>query len=101
MHTCPYCQQPGITGFRKICSITFVPGTIPYVPAVCEYCHQRSYLDVMHGLYALGMWILLTWVFIGVALVQQKSIYLIGTIPALMFAVDKFMLKAPLSRVPG
>jgi hypothetical protein len=51
---------------------------------------------VIHGLLALITWIMLTWVFIGVALFLQKSFYLIGTIPALVFAVDKCMLTAPM-----
>lgn len=97
MHTCPHCKQQGITSLQKIMSVTFVPGTIPYLPAVCQFCGQRSYLDVIHGLYALGIWIVLTWVFIFVAMFQQMSIYLIGTVPAMFLAVDKYMLKAPLS----
>jgi hypothetical protein len=38
----------------------------------------------------------LTWIFIGVALYQQMAIYMVGTIPALLLAVDKHMLKAQL-----
>jgi hypothetical protein len=90
MHLCPHCKQEGITTVQKLCSVSFAP-------AVCKLCHQRSYLHIVHGLYALVIWIMLTWVFIGVALWQQMSIYLIGVVPALILAVDKYMLKAPLS----
>jgi hypothetical protein len=39
---------------------------------------------------------MLTWVIIGVALLQSMSIYLVGTVPALVFAVDNWMLSAPM-----
>jgi len=45
------------------------------------------------------VWVLFSWVFIGVALYQEVWIFLIGTIPALLLAVDKFILSAPLRRV--
>lgn len=92
MHPCPHCQQEGISSLQKLCSVSFAP-------AVCRLCRQHSYLHIVHGLYALIMWIMLTWVFIGVALYQQMSIYLIGTVPAFFLAVDRYMLKAPLQRV--
>jgi hypothetical protein len=41
-------------------------------------------------------WVILTWIFIGVALYEQMAIYMIGTIPALLLAVDKHMLRAQL-----
>lgn len=94
MHTCPHCKQLGITSLRKLCSVSFAPAT-------CALCHQHSYLHVVHGLYAMIMWVMLTWVFIGVALLLEKSIYLVGTIPAFLLAVDKCMLKAPLRSVTG
>ncbi len=40
--------------------------------------------------------VMLTWVIIGVALLQSMSIYLVGTVPALVFAVDNWMLSAPM-----
>jgi hypothetical protein len=51
---------------------------------------------VVYGLRAMIAWVLLTWVFIGVALWQSMSIYLIGTVPAFFFAMDKWMLSAPM-----
>lgn len=93
MYSCPHCKKDGIGTLQKLCSVSFAP-------AVCRLCGGRSYLHVSHGLYALTAWIILTWVFIGVALYMQMSIYLIGTIPALFLAVDKYMLKAPLQAVP-
>jgi hypothetical protein len=89
MHLCPHCQQPGITTLHKLLSVSFAPAT-------CSVCGGLSYLHIIHGLYALIAWIMLTWVFIGVALWQGMSIYLIGTVPALFLAIDKFMLSAPM-----
>jgi hypothetical protein len=47
--------------------------------------------------------VILTWIFIGIALYQHLSIYLIGAAPALLFAIDKCMLSVPLRaiRLPG
>ena len=89
MHACPHCQKAGITTLAKL-------GSVSFAPATCHACGRQAYLHIMHALLALLVWIALTWVFIGVALWQGMSIYLIGTIPALLLAVDKFMLKAPM-----
>jgi len=92
MYQCPHCEQPGISTLQKICSVSFAP-------VQCRLCHKRSYLHIVHGLYALITWVMLTWVFIGVALYQHMSIYLIGTIPSLLLAIDSCMLKAPMESV--
>jgi len=89
MHQCPHCKQPGIGTMQKLMSVSFAP-------ARCSLCHELSYLHIVHGLYALITWIMLTWVFIGIALYQHMSIYLIGTIPAFLLAVDSCMVKAPM-----
>lgn len=89
MHTCPHCKEPGIRTSDKLVSVAFAPAT-------CTLCGQRSYLHIIHALIALMMWIILTWIFIGLALYQQMSIYLIGTIPSFILAIDKGMLNAPM-----
>jgi hypothetical protein len=89
MYPCPHCRQHGIPTLHKLLSVSFAPAT-------CTLCGRRSYLHVVHGLRAMVAWVLLTWVFIGVALWQGMSIYLIGTVPAFFFAVDKWMLSAPM-----
>ncbi len=89
MHACPHCTQPGINSMQKLNSYFFAP-------AKCCLCRKYSYLHYKHGVRAMIAWVLLTWVFIGVALFQQMSIYLIGTVPALLLAVDKYMLRASL-----
>lgn len=89
MYACPHCHQEGISTLQKLCSVSFAP-------ARCNVCHKLSYLHIVHGLYALVIWVMLTWVFIGVALFMRMSIFLLGTIPALFLAVDYYMLKAPL-----
>jgi len=93
MHQCPHCQQKGISTLNKLTSVSFAP-------AICTLCSKMSYLHIVHALLALITWIIITWVFIGVALYQQMSIYLIGTIPALILSIDKCMLNAPMRACP-
>jgi hypothetical protein len=89
MYPCPHCKQDGISTMNKLLSVSFAPAT-------CQLCGRRAYLHIVHALRAMVAWVLLTWVFIGVALWQGMSIYLIGAIPAFFLAVDKFMLAAPM-----
>jgi hypothetical protein len=89
MHECPHCKHKTITSFRKLCSTSLTP-------AVCPRCNGLSYLQLVYLLRAMITWVVLSWVFIGVALYQRMSIYLLGSIPALFFAVDKCMMSAPL-----
>jgi hypothetical protein len=92
LHACPHCHQPGVSSSQKLNSLLFVP-------AGCGLCGKRSCLHYVHGLRAMIAWVVLSWLFIGIALYQGLWIYLFGTIPALLFAVDKFLLNAPLLRV--
>ncbi len=92
LYACPHCLQPGVSSFHKLNSLFFAP-------ARCQLCRKYSYLHYAHGLRAMIAWVLLSWLFIGVALFQSMSIYLIGTAPALLLAVDKYLLNAPLSAV--
>lgn len=89
LHACPHCHRPGVSSLQKITSLFFTP-------ARCRLCDKRSYLHYAHGLRAMIVWVVLSWLFIGIALYQHMSIYLIGTFPALILAVDKFLLNAPL-----
>ena len=73
--------------------------SVSYTPAVCTLCDGQSYLQVNTAIRALITWSILTWIFIGVALYEQMAIYMIGTIPALLLAVDKHMLRAQLHRL--
>ena len=92
LHVCPHCHQPGVSSTEKIHSLFLRP-------ARCQLCHKISYLHYTHGLRAMIVWVLFSWVFIGVALYQNVWIFLIGTIPALFLAVDKFILSAPLRAI--
>lgn len=89
MYLCPHCHKPGISSFQKLCSVS-------YTPAVCSFCQRQSYLNIDTAIRALITWVVFTWIFIGVALYEQMAIYMIGTIPALLLAVDKHMLMAQL-----
>jgi len=89
MYNCPFCNQLGITALQKLHSVFFNP-------AICKLCHRPSYLHLKHAIQALFTWAMLTWVFIGVALYEGMTVYLIGTVPALFLAIDKHMLTAPL-----
>jgi uncharacterized protein (DUF983 family) len=92
LHTCPHCHQGGVSSAAKLHSLLFTP-------AICQLCRKRSYVHYTHGLRAMIVWVMFSWVFIGVALYQNVWIFLIGTIPALFLAVDKFILGAPLRAV--
>jgi hypothetical protein len=92
LHACPHCLQPGVSSLQKLNSLFFAT-------AECQLCNKRSYLHYVHGLRAMIAWVVLSWLFIGIALYQNLWIYLFGTIPALLFAVDKFLLNAPLQRI--
>ncbi len=89
MYLCPHCKKPGITTLQKLISVS-------YTPAVCSVCQRRSYLHINTAIRALITWVILTWIFIGIALYEQMAIYMIGTIPALLLAIDKHMLRAQL-----
>jgi hypothetical protein len=68
-------------------------------PAVCALCGKRSALPYVYGIRAMVFWVIVTWVFIGIAIFERMSIYLVGTIPAMLIAVDRFMMNAPLHGV--
>jgi uncharacterized protein (DUF983 family) len=93
-HKCPHCDQASIGSWRKLLAVSFNP-------ARCECCGGYSYVHAINMINALIFWIFLTWIFIAVALWQQMSIFLIGTIPSLMFTVEICVLKAPLRKVFG
>ncbi len=89
LHVCPHCLQPGVSSLDKVHSLLLRP-------ARCQVCRKLCYLPYTHGLRAMIVWVIFSWIFIGVALYQDVWIYLVGTIPALFLAVDKFILSAPL-----
>lgn len=93
MQECPHCHQEGITNLQKALSVYFGP-------AECALCHGRSYVHVIYGLAAMTTWIVLTWVFIGLSYMSRSSFFLLGTIPAMILAVNKYLLEAPLRAVP-
>lgn len=89
LHPCPHCRQSGIGSLEKVHSLFLKP-------ASCRLCGRASYLHHAHGLRAMIVWVVFSWVFIGIALYQDVWIYLVGTVPALFLAVDKFILSAPM-----
>ncbi|MGV3591296.1 MAG: hypothetical protein ACO1PZ_06370 [Gammaproteobacteria bacterium] len=70
-----------------------------FAPAECQLCRKRSTLYYANGLRAMIAWVLLSWLFIGIALYQGIWLYMLGSVPALLFAVDKYLLNAPMLRV--
>src|SRR5690606_31713275 len=72
MYQFPHCQEPGISAWQKLTSVSFYP-------AICQVCQGRSYLHVIHGLIALSFWIIVTWIFIGLSYMSRSSFFLIGT----------------------
>jgi len=89
LHECPYCHEKEISSFQKLFSVMFSP-------AECPACHKTSNVPVVHGLITLTAWILLTWLFIGLAIMAGMSFFLLGTIPAFIVCVNKFLLAVPL-----
>jgi hypothetical protein len=73
--------------------------TLWFRPFPCDACSHAAYLPVRTVIYALLLWTALTWVFIASALFMGNVLYLFGTLPALLFAVDLLMLRAPLQRL--
>jgi len=92
MHECPHCHEYSISHIDKITAV--YPLT-----ATCSLCHKKSSLLIIYPLSALTLWIVITWVFIGLALYFNMSFLVLGTIPAMMLAVDRYMLQAPLRPV--
>ena len=92
MQKCPHCQQHGISNLQKLISVSFAPAT-------CSLCKQQSYTHIIYGLYALTTWIAITWVFIGLSYMSRSSFFLLGTIPAMVLAVNKYLLQSPLRAI--
>ncbi len=92
MHKCPHCQREGISSLQKAFSVCFTP-------AICEFCREPSYIHVIYGLCAMTTWIVITWVFIGLSYMAKSSFFLLGTVPAMVLAVNKFLLQAPLRAI--
>lgn len=91
LHECPHCHQNKISSYQKLFSVTFSP-------AVCPACGQLSNVPIVYGLMTLTAWVILTWVFIGLSIMAGMSFFLLGTIPAFIVCVDRYLLKAPLER---
>lgn len=92
MHECPHCNQEGISTLQKIAAVT------PLL-ATCEVCQKKSYIHILYGLITLTVWIVMTWLLIGLAYMMQMSFLLLGSAPAMVIAVDRFLINAPLRRV--
>ena len=94
MHVCPHCQQPGIGSTMKMSTLILAR------PLSCPLCSKLSFVPLRYGVFALFTWVLLSWLFIMTALYLRNVFYLLGSVPAAIFAVDKWILKAPLLQLP-
>tara|TARA_R110000772_G_scaffold63282_14_gene141788 strand:+ start:1021 stop:1305 length:285 start_codon:yes stop_codon:yes gene_type:complete len=92
MHECPHCKQESISTLQKIIAVTPLQAT-------CMVCRQKSYIHIIYGLIALTVWIVMTWLLIGLAYLMQMSFLLLGSAPAMVIAVDRYLINAPLRRV--
>ena len=89
MHFCPNCQQASFSDLQKL--------TLLWLrPRKCMLCHKAAYLPVRNIIVALIVWTLLSWVFIGIAIAMRNVVFMLGSIPAAVFAVDLWIRKAPL-----
>ncbi|MAM69910.1 MAG: hypothetical protein CMP91_02025 [Gammaproteobacteria bacterium] len=92
MHECPHCKRESISSLQKILAISPIQAT-------CTVCQQKSYIHIIYGLVALTVWIVMTWMLIGLAYWFQMSFLLFGTLPALVIAIDRYLIQAPLLKV--
>lgn len=67
-----------------------------FSPAICPACNKQSVVPIVYGLMMLTAWMVLTWVFIGLAILAGMSFFLLGTIPAFIVCLDRYLLNAPL-----
>lgn len=92
MHECPHCHQESISTLQKLLAIS-------PLQLSCKACQQHSYIHNVYALEALTVWIVMTWLLIALAYWFQMSFLLFGSIPAMVIAVDRYLVKAPLSKV--
>jgi len=89
LHECPHCHEKKITSYQKVFSVFFSP-------VVCPECKQQSSVPIVQGLMTLTAWMILTWIFIGLAIMAGMSFFLLGTIPAFIVCVDRYLVNGPL-----
>lgn len=89
MQACPHCQQKTITNWAKLWSVTVNP-------VRCSACCKYSFLHAVHALKGLVFWIAISWLFIALTWFSQQVFLLLGTFPAMFYAVNHFMLGAPM-----
>lgn len=88
-HECPHCHAKRISSYQKLFSVCFSP-------AICPECRKESSVHIIQGLKSLTAWIVLTWVFIGLSIMSGMSFFLLGTIPAFIVCMDRYILQASL-----
>ncbi len=91
MHECPHCHQESISTLQKLLAIS-------PMRVCCGACQQYSYIHNTYALVALTVWIIMTWILIALAYWFQMSFLLLGSIPAMIIAVDRYLIRAPLSK---
>ncbi len=92
MHECPHCKQESISTLQKLFAIS------PF-QVNCASCNQYSHILGIYAFIALTAWIIMTWMLIGLAYMFQMSFLVLGTVPAMVIAVDRFLVNAPLYKV--
>lgn len=92
MHECPHCYQESISSLQKVIAVSPLQAT-------CGICNRKSYIHILYGLVALTVWIVMTWMLIGLAYFFQMSFLLFGSVPSLIIAIDRYLIQAPLFKV--
>ncbi len=92
MHECPHCHQESISTLQKLLAIS-------PLQVSCNSCKQSSHINTVYALVALTAWIIMTWLLIALAYWFQMSFLLLGSIPAMVIAVDRYLIRAPLTKV--
>lgn len=89
MHPCPHCKQPTFSSARKALLLWMRPG-------LCSNCRKPAYLPIRNVVIAMLVWVVLCWLLIATAFYMRNALFLLGSIPAAMLAIDKWLVQAPL-----
>lgn len=90
MHPCPHCTKPTFSTARKVLLLWLSPG-------LCSACHKPAFIPLRNVAIAMFVWVIFSWLLIATTFYMRNVLFLLGSIPAAMLAIDKWLVQAPLS----
>ncbi len=90
MHPCPHCQQPTFSTARKVLLLWLGPG-------LCSACNKPAFIPLRNVAIAVFAWVVLSWLLIATTFYMRNVLFLLGSIPAAMLAIDLWLVRAPLA----